>query len=159
MSPTSYQAAPPREAILRDFLTRRNMRNCAAPGANNQWQSKVPSLTASRLRRGPSPIANLRPINSFGISVVDAVYDLALQPLFHVRGRIANPGNAINHVAGKRKAVHLIANRKFQRRIYIALLFVPAHMNVGVVRPSVCEFVNEPGIPVKVENHGLVSGE
>jgi hypothetical protein len=102
---------------------------------------KQPSLEFL-FRRGPFPVLDLGFIETLGKGVVDAFDDLPLQPLLQVRARFLQFGNAINNVDRQVEAVHLIANRKFQRSVDVALFLVAPYMNTGVVRPPVRELVD-----------------
>ena len=65
--------------------------------------------------------------------------------------------NAVDHVDRQVEAIYLVANRELQRSIDVALFLIPAYMYIGVIRPTVGELMNKPGISVEVEHDRLVS--
>ena len=104
----------------------------------------------------PSPIPNLRPINSFGIGVFDTVDDPAFQPFLEVCAGALQTWDAVDDIDRQVEAVDLIADRQFQWRVDIAFFFVAAYVNIRVVGPPISELVNQPRVSVKIENHRLV---
>src|SRR5208282_2972546 len=121
--------------------------------------SASPSAKRRLSGRGPSPVPDFGLVDAFGVGVVNAFDDLSLEPFFKVGAGTLQPGNAIDDVDGKVEAIDLIYDREFQRRIDVALLFVPAHVNVVVIRPPIGELVDEPRVSVEIENDGLVFGK
>ena len=69
----------------------------------------------------PFPVANFFLIDALGVSVVDALDDLALQPFFDVSADGAQTRNAVDDINGQVEAVDLVDDRKLQRGIDIAL--------------------------------------
>src|SRR6185437_4204037 len=80
-------------------------------------------------------------------------------PLLYVSRRIANSSDAIDNINCQSEAVDLVSNCEFERRVDVALLFITAHVDIGVIRASISEFMNQPWIAVEIEDHGLVLGE
>src|ERR1700733_4454124 len=110
-------------------------------------------VTRARLfGRGPSPVLDFRLVHAFGVSVLSAFDDLPLEPLLQMGPGTLQPGHAVNHVDRQVEAIDLIKDRELQRRIDVAFLFVPAHMNVVVIGPAISKFVDEPRVSVEVEN-------
>src|ERR1043165_5539493 len=64
--------------------------------------------------------------------------------------------NPIDDIDGQRVAIDLIDDCQFHRGIYISSFFVATNMQVPMIGPVIGEFVNQPGIPMEVEDNGLV---
>src|SRR5580692_3026837 len=67
--------------------------------------------------------------------------------------------NAVDNVNRKIKAIDLIQDGEFKRRIDIALFLISPYMDVVVILAAVAEFVDERGIGVEVENDRLIDRE
>src|SRR5579872_4527064 len=123
---------------------------------------RLAPLAADRfqvVRRRPSPIPDLRLIDAFRMGIVDALDDLSLEAFLEVGAGFLQTWNAVNDVDCQVETIDLILDREFERSIDIALLLVPTHVNIDVVRPAIRELVNQPRIAVEVEDHRLVFGE
>ncbi len=107
----------------------------------------------------PFPVANFFFVDAFGVSVVDALDDLVLQPFLDVRADGAQARNAIDDVDRQIEAIDLIEDREFERSVDVALFLVSAHMDVVMIRAPVGELVNQRGIGMEVEDDRLVGGE
>src|SRR5678815_4956810 len=132
------------------------MASCGLVPAGS-WQGP-PSL-GSPLGRRPSPVPDCWAVLAFRIGIVDALDDLSFQPLLKLGCSNLKFGDTVDDIDRQVEAVHLVADRKFQRSVDIALFFVPAHMDIGMIRSAIGELVNQPGISMKVEDHRLVSSE
>ena len=91
--------------------------------------------------------------------VGNALDDLSLQPFLDVSANGAHTRDAIDDIHRQMEAVDLVENRKFERSVDAALLFLTVHVNVVVVRAPVREFVNKRRIGMEVENDRLVGRE
>jgi hypothetical protein len=87
------------------------------------------------------------------------VDDLIFQPFLHMGPWDPKSGNTVYHVDGQVEAVDLIFYGEPQGCVDVPLFFISAHMKVLVIGATVCEFVNQPGIAVEVENNRLVHGK
>src|ERR1700692_2494634 len=103
----------------------------------------------------PLPVADRRTIDALAVCKVDTVDDLAFQPLLHVCPGALESGNTIDHINRQVEAVDLIADRKFERRVDVALLFIAANMDVAVVGSAIGELVDQPRISMEVAEDRL----
>ena len=87
------------------------------------------------------------------------VNDLPLQPFLDVGADGAQARNTVDDVDCQIEAIDLIENREFERSVDVALLLIPAHMNVFMIRAAISKLVDERSIGVEVEDHRLVGGE
>ena len=101
-----------------------------------QLRSGVPACVAAPhlLGRRPSPVSDLRLVDSFRVGVVDAFNDLALEPLFQMFGSTLQSRHAVNDIDGEVEAVDLVTNRQFQRSIDVS----PLETRPGFICPRLC---------------------
>jgi hypothetical protein len=90
----------------------------------------------NRLER-PLPIADFRRIHAKLPGVMLTCDLLVEQSLASARSGDVETRHAVDRVDGEAEAVGLIANGQFQRRVYIALLLIAAHVYVVLMRPVV----------------------
>src|SRR5450755_1979271 len=107
----------------------------------------------------PLPVSNFYFVDSFQMSIVDALDDLVLQPFFDVSANGAQARDAVDDVDGKIEAVDLVQDGKFQRSVDVALFLVSADMDVVMILAPVAEFVDQRSVGVEVENDRLVGGK
>ena len=126
-----------------------------------QLRSGVPACVAAPhlLGRRPSPVSDLRLVDSFRVGVVDAFNDLALEPLFQMFGSTLQSRHAVNDIDGEVEAVDLVTNRQFQRSIDVSPLHISTHVNVDMICAPIGELVNEPRISMEIEDNRLVRSE
>ena len=107
----------------------------------------------------PLPVADFLLIDAFGMGVVDALDDLALQPFLDMSPGWLQTRNAIDDVNRQIEAVHLIEDRKLERSIDVALFLVSADVKVVMIFSAVTKLVDERSIRVEVEDNRFVCGE
>lgn len=91
--------------------------------------------------------------------VLFMVDQLVAQELFEVSVDRQETRDSINDVPRKMKAVKFVEHGHIERGRGRSFLAVAVYVEVVVVRTLVGETVNEGGIAVKREDHGLVRGE
>src|ERR1041384_2472790 len=64
--------------------------------------------------------------------------------------------NAVDRLDGQAEAVDSVLDRELQGSVDVAPLPVAADVEAAVFRAAVDEAVNQPGVPVEVEEDGLV---
>jgi len=121
-------------------------------------RSSLPAGFSTILSR-PFPVADLFPIDAFGVGIADAVDNLALQPLFHMRADGAQTRNTVDDVDRKIKTINLVQDRQLKRCVDVASFLVSTHMNVFMVPATVAELVDQRGVGMEVENNRLVDSE
>ena len=97
----------------------------------------------ARESSGPFPGADFWAVYAYGVSVVDAVDDLAFEPFLDVGADGREAWDAIDDVDGDIEAIDLIEDGEFEGRVDVALFFVAADVDVVVISAAVGEFVNE----------------
>ena len=108
---------------------------------------------------GPSPASNLGQVCPLLVSVVPAC-NLHIAKTFHgVRTDWLQPWNALDDVHCKTEAVNLVYDRQFHRCIDVAFFLVATHMHVVVIFTPISQSMDEPWIPVEIEDDRLVDGE
>lgn len=76
------------------------------------------------------------------------------------RPPVVQAWDPVDGVHGQAEPVRLVPDGQLQRRVDVALLLVPPHVQVQVgPGPLVGQPVDQPGVAVEVEDDGLVGGE
>src|SRR5689334_15670270 len=87
------------------------------------------------------------------LPVLDELVRKCLQNFVHLA---FESGNSTNGIHGKLKTVHVIEDDHIKRRSRRALLFVSADVQIPMVRPSICQPMNEPWISVISKDDGSI---
>jgi hypothetical protein len=66
--------------------------------------------------------------------------------------------DAVNRIDSQTEAIDLVVDSQLHRRVDVAFLFVSTHMEI-LVLAGICEAMDQPGIPVEIENDLFVAGE
>lgn len=105
---------------------------------------------------GPLPLADFGSIGAFLPRIVGIGNDLILHLLFDVRTGDLQPGHPVDDINDQIKAINLVAHSQIQRCVDLVHFLVPAHMHVMMVRASVGQPVDQPGVAVEVEDHRFI---
>ena len=68
-------------------------------------------------------------------------------------------GNPVDDIHRQVEAIDLVPHGELEWGINIAMFLIAAYVKVFVVGAAVSEFVNQPGVAMKVENNRPVYGE
>src|SRR5450755_1879220 len=107
----------------------------------------------------PLPMHNFGFVNTVLIGIAAAFDLLISEVLLRMRARRFQARNSVNHVHGDAETVDLILNSQFQRGVDIASFLVAANVQIVMIRPPVCQAVNEPRIGMEVKDDWLVHGK
>ena len=69
------------------------------------------------------------------------------QFFFRVSPSHIQSGNPVDHIDSQTEAIDLILNRKIERSIDVSFFFVSPHVQVLMIRTTICQAVNERGKP------------
>ena len=107
----------------------------------------------------PPPAGNIGPIGTVLIRVVPAG-DLVI-----VKFRQSGAANSLqswdvlDRIHGQSEAIDLILDRQFQRSIDVAMFQVTMDVEVGMIRATVSQAMDEPRVSVEIENDWFIRGE
>src|SRR5215471_3010087 len=107
----------------------------------------------------PLPAGNIGPIGTVLERVV-LTGDLVIVKFR--QGRTANPlqsWDVLNRIHSQREAIDLILDRQFQRSIDVAMFLITVDVEIGMVRATVGQAVDEPRVSVEIENDWFIRGE
>ena len=108
---------------------------------------------------GPGPVANLGRVlpvfTAIRTSTQPTVYEL-LSQVIRFSSELGKP---INGVDREMKAIEVVQHHDIERRCGRSLFFVPAHVQVVVVRPPVRQPVDQPRVAVIGEHDRSVGRE
>lgn len=93
------------------------------------------------------------------MSVIAARDLLVQESLLGVTTYFLQLGDAIHDIHRQAKAVDIVVDREFQRRVDAALFLIASHVDVVVVGAAVGKTMNQLRVAVEVEHHWLVRGE
>jgi hypothetical protein len=93
------------------------------------------------------------------MSIVDAIDNLSLQPLFDMSARWVQARNAVDYVNRQVAAIDLVEDGEFERCVDAAFFFISTHVNVVVILTALGKLVDERGIGMEVEDYRLIRGE
>src|SRR5215813_1202579 len=145
------------ELSTRTFIYRCSGHACCGSAA---FVNSVPgqvNLLSRRIR--PSPAGNIRFICAVLVGIVPAP-DLLVVKLFHCPAAdFQELGHSPDRIHGQAEAINLVLNGQFQRSVDVALFLVTADVQVLMVRATVGQAMDEPGISVEIENDRLIHGE
>lgn len=82
-----------------------------------------------------------------------------LHLFFQMGGSVRQTRHAINDIDDEGKAVGLIKNCQFQRRIDVTFLLLTPNMQVFVVLEAISQLVYQPRITMEVEYDRLVGSK
>src|SRR2546425_3144144 len=171
---SSYPPTPPwRPAVRRRATLARVAETRTAERSFWTKWSRFPSISRSVLGTGggrpcrgsPFNLVRPRPLIDFGlvdsvfVGVVLAVDLHVAQLLLDVRAGDPQALHPIDDVDREAEPVDLVTNGQIERRVDVALLFVAAYVQVLVIGAPVGQPMDQPGIPVEVEDDRLVHGE
>src|SRR6266581_3530400 len=108
---------------------------------------------------GPRPLIDLGLVDPVFVGVALAVDLHVAQLLLDVRAGDPQALHPIDDVDREAEPVDLVTNGQIERRVDVALLFVAAYVQVLVIGAPVGQPMDQPGIPVEVEDDWLVHGE
>ena len=63
----------------------------------------------------------------------------------------SQPGDPVDDINRQIETIDLVANGEFQRCIDITVFLVAAHVQVLVVGTPISEFVDQPGVAMKID--------
>ena len=109
-------------------------------------------------RRGrlfpPFPIPDLRHIDAV-IAYVLFVFDQFIpHGLFQIGSPRSNVRQTVDHILHQVKSVHVVQHRHIESRGDRAFFLISPYMNILMIRPSVGETMDQPGIAVKGGHNG-----
>ncbi len=107
----------------------------------------------------PHPLVDFWQVGAVLIRVIDALDLPVAQRLFGVCTGCLKRWDAVNDIHGEAEAVDLVLDGQIEGRVDVAFFLVAAHVQVVVIGAPISEPVNQPGIPMEVEDDGLVFGE
>src|SRR5208337_3892998 len=107
----------------------------------------------------PGPPIHLRLVYAVLVCVGLAFELQGAQLFLRVSAGYAQGRHPIDHVHRNGEAINLVPNGQVEWSVDIAVLLVAADVQVLVIGAPVSEPVNQPRIPVKVEDDRFVLGE
>ena len=115
---------------------------------------------AALTRASPLPVANLRHVVAVLGDVLFVFKELTVDRLLSVCGlRAELDQQPVHYVLHEVETVHLVHYGHVERSCRRALFFVPADVEIAMIRPPIGQAMDQRRIPVKGEDDGLVLGE
>ena len=129
--------------------------DACSPGQQCRIARELGSCLSSR-RSTPFPLPDLRHVFAIFGDVVPMFDALVAEGLPGIVGLRAAQADAIDHISDQMKPVEIVHHHHIKRGRCSPFFFVPAHVQILVIRPSVGESVDQPRIAVEREDDRLV---
>src|SRR5215813_14489859 len=107
----------------------------------------------------PLPVGSFRLIDAVLKGVISARNLLVPEFLHGMATDLLQFRNVPYHVHRQAETVDLVLDGQFQRCIDVSLFLVTADVHISVIRATVGQTMNQPGISMKVEDDWLIDGE
>jgi len=98
----------------------------------------------------PLPIRDVGSIDAELVGVLFTRDLLVEEGLANTGACDTETGHPVNRIDGQAKAIGLVTDSEFQRRVDVALFLVATHMDVVLTWPAVGDAVDEPRVSVEV---------
>src|SRR5271166_3645943 len=118
--------------------------------------SKGSSLRLHAKLIGPLPFCDIRFVDAVFVGVAAAGYLFAFELIFGMSTCHLEFGHTINSIDRNTEAVNLVANSQLKRCIDASLLFVTAHVHIGVVMATVSQTMDHPWISMEIKDNRFI---
>ena len=120
---------------------------------------KAPDTAVSGGRLRPSPAGDIGPVDSVLVSVGSAGDLIVPELLFRVPTGFLKLRHTVDRIDSQTEPIDFVIHRQFHGRVDVAFFLVSADVKRRVVPSPVSQSVDQPGVPVEIEDDWLIGCE